>query len=90
MAPLQKQFACLTTEPALLRADTSASGLRAHREMAVPECDRATPTPRESLPNGITLSAFGDGASESPGKLTKDQEDGASTLFLLNIRAFSK
>lgn len=64
-----------------------AAGLQ---KMAVPECDRPTPAPAESLPNGNTVSTSGDGSSESPGKLTKDHKDGASTLFLLNIRAFSK
>lgn len=58
--------------------------------MTVPECDRPTLTPTESLLNGNTVSTFGDGSSESPGKLTKDHKDGASTLLLPNIRAFSK
>lgn len=45
-----------------------AAGLQ---KMAVPECDRPTPAPAESLPNGNTVSTSGDGSSESPGKLTK-------------------
>lgn len=87
MSPLQKQFTLNHLSQLSLEQDTSASGLQAYREMAVSD---PPPTSSESLSNGNTLSTFGDRSSESPGKLTKDHKDGASTLFLLNIRAFSK